>query len=372
MAVDALDGPGTTPIADEDKPKPPAGPVESFQYKDIAPVFRDHVARYGEELVALPYGGSVLVIVYRQDAFRRDANQKAAKEAGLGSQPPQSWKDFEALARFFQKRDWDGDGSIDFGVALALGEDTDGLASSTFLARAIGPGLHRDYYSFLFDTDSMAPRLQSPPFVEALESLVSLRDSGRRAWRSSMPRLPVKRFIRATLPCSSIVPNGQRPGHMVSLLDPAFFLIKPGLCPGPEDLGRNLHSEQPVLSADRWRAAIGVRSGLEGPKLEAAIDFARFLADPENSNRIRSERRFAMLPFRIGQMQQGLPDPTSAPDVDVRLWSDAVSRTLLAARVVPGLRIPEAGGYLDDLTKGRLAALKGESAEKTLAAVAEA
>ena len=60
-----------------------------------------------------------------------------------------------------------------------------------------------------------------------------------------------------------------------------------------------------------------------------------------------------MLPFRISQMSQGLPDPTSAPDVDSRLWSDAVSRTLLSDRVVPGLRIPGAAGYLDDLAKGR-------------------
>ena len=66
-------------------------------------------------------------------------------------------------------------------------------------------------------------------------------------------------------------------------------------------------------------------------------------------------------------MGQGLPDPTSAPDVDSRLWSDAVSRTLLAERVVPGLRIPGADGYLSDLAKGRVAAAGGEAPEKALA-----
>ena len=73
-----------------------------------------------------------------------------------------------------------------------------------------------------------------------------------------------------------------------------------------------------------------------------------------------------MLPVRSSQIGQGLPDPTSAPDVDSRLWSDAVSRTLLAERVVPGLRIPGADGYLSDLAKGRVAAAGGEAPEKAL------
>jgi multiple sugar transport system substrate-binding protein len=71
-------------------------------------------------------------------------------------------------------------------------------------------------------------------------------------------------------------------------------------------------------------------------------------------------------------MGQGMPDPLSAPDVDSRLWSDAVSRTLLAERVVPGLRIPGADGYLSDLSKGRVAAAAGEAPDKALGTVAKA
>ena len=99
---------------------------------------------------------------------------------------------------------------------------------------------------------------------------------------------------------------------------------------------------------------VGLNGRLAGTQLEAALDFAKYLANPENSNRLRAERAFPMLPVRTSQMGQGLPDPISAPDVDSRLWSDAVSRTLLAERVVPGLRIPGADGYLSDLSKGRV------------------
>ena len=115
---------------------------------------------------------------------------------------------------------------------------------------------------------------------------------------------------------------------------------------------------------------VGVRRGLSGLQRDAALDLARYLASPENANRLRAERSFPMLPVRSSQMGQGLPDPTSAPDVDPRQWSDAVSRTLMAGRVVPGLRIPEAAGYLEDLARARVAALDGKDPEAVLREVA--
>jgi multiple sugar transport system substrate-binding protein len=45
---------------------------------------------------------------------------------------------------------------------------------------------------------------------------------------------------------------------------------------------------------------------------------------------------------------------------------------LLADRVVPGLRIPDANGYLDDLAKGRAAAMAGAGPRQALEAVAHA
>ena len=111
-----------------------------------------------------------------------------------------------------------------------------------------------------------------------------------------------------------------------------------------------------------WLA--GVRRGVSGSQLEAAIDFIRTWPVPRAPTDLARERAFPMLPFRISQMSEGLPDPTSAADVDSRLWSDAVSRTLLSDRVVPGLRIPGAEGYLEDLDKGRAAALGGRGSAK--------
>src|SRR5262249_47799239 len=65
------------------------------------------------------------------------------------------------------------------------------------------------------------------------------------------------------------------------------------------------------------------------------------------------------------------PDPTSAPDVDTRLWAEAVGRTF-AERAVPGLRIPGSADYLADLARGRAAALAGTAPQAALADVSRA
>lgn len=129
------------PVEDEagnqDRKQPDASkgaPDDTFQYMDIAPAFRERVSQYGPARVALPCGGSALVLVYRRDAFESDAIGKAAQQAGLSLQkPPATWPQLDALARFFQGRDWNGDGSPDFGIALALGADSEGVGNATFL-----------------------------------------------------------------------------------------------------------------------------------------------------------------------------------------------------------------------------------------------
>ena len=117
---------------------------------------------------------------------------------------------------------------------------------------------------------------------------------------------------------------------------------------------------------------VGIRKGIDPAKKAAALDLALYLAEAEVANRILAERSFPMLSVRASQMGRGIPDPTSAPHVDPRAWSGAVARSLTAERVLPGLRIPDADGYLADLSAGRVASLAGKSAEEALKEVAAA
>ena len=56
--------------------------TDPLQFADVAPAFRDQVAKYGSDRMAFPYGGSALVLVYDRAAFEREANREAA-EAGI-------------------------------------------------------------------------------------------------------------------------------------------------------------------------------------------------------------------------------------------------------------------------------------------------
>lgn len=348
-------------------------PEDTFHYMDIAPAFREQVSRYEKDRLGLPCGASALVLVYRQDALENQANRAAAQKAGVKLEPPSTWTELDALAKFFQGRDWNGESGADYGIALVLGSDADDLGNSTFLARSASLGQHRDHYSFLFDAEKMAPRIEAPPFVEALKGLVSLKafgppgmekfdaDAARAAFRTGKVAMLIDRAERAAAWSHgkpllvAPLPGSER------VYEPALKAWQPASPP---------NSPSYLPRGGGW--LIGINRQLAGTKLEAARDFAKYLASPENSNRLRAEATFPMLPVRITQFAAGLPDPTSAPDVGSREWSEAVRRTLLAERVVPGLRIPDAGGYLQDLATGRLEALAGKGPEQALHAVAQA
>jgi multiple sugar transport system substrate-binding protein len=72
--------PEPTP-AEGSEPTPEPTPDE-FKYKDIVAGYRDQVTRYGPDRVALPLGGSALVVAFHRSAFDSPANQEAAKAAG--------------------------------------------------------------------------------------------------------------------------------------------------------------------------------------------------------------------------------------------------------------------------------------------------
>ncbi|HWE38718.1 MAG TPA: extracellular solute-binding protein [Isosphaeraceae bacterium] len=367
-----------TVVAPSPAGRPSGGTEDSLKFTEVVPALREQVGRYGEDRMGVPLGASALVLVYRRDALTSDANREAADKAGLGAlEPPDSWERLDALARFFQGRDWDGDGKLESGIALALGLDQEeGVADATFLARAASVGQHPDQYSFVFDADTMAPRVAMPPFVEALEGLKALAKCGpegvidfdaekaRAAFRSGEVALLIDRAERASRWAGKEVPITVG----VAPLPDSKRVFDPDRKQWQDLPTRNRVSYLPVGGG--WLAALG--TGASSASKAAAVDFLRYLVAPDTATRVRGDVAFAMLPARGDLIGLGLPDPRSAPGVDARLWAAAVGMTLKGPRVVPGLRIPEADGYLADLARGRVAAMKGARAEAALNDVARA
>ncbi len=359
------------PVAEGNEPPPPP-PPDDLKYKDIIPAYRDQIDKYGPNRVALPIGGTALVVAFHRAAFDSPAMKEAAKTAGIRLEPPKTWDEFDALAKFFHGKDTNGDGKPEAGVALAWGTDPEGVGDATLLARIASLGLHRDQFTFLLDSETTAPRVTSPPFVTGLQSFVDLKafgppeaekfdaDRARQAFRSKEAVLLIDRAEKAGAWGVDGEPIGSIP------------------LPGSSrvfDFSRNAWetSEKPnrpsfLPTGGGW--LVGVAATTSKPA--AAEDFARYLASPDSTNRLRAEKGFPMLAVRTSQLTQGMVSTRSAPGVEPRPWADAVNRTLTNERVVPGPRFPEALAYLSDLARARVAAVNGQPVEKVLGDLADA
>ncbi len=341
-----------------------------YQFADVLEPYREQVTKYGKDRKAVPLGGSGLVLVFDRGAFDRPENQEAADDAGIALEPPRTWEALDALARFFNGRDWDGDGKPDHGIALALAADQEGLANDVHLARAASLGQHKDQYSFFFDSDSMAPRIDTPPFVEALTTLIALKECGPPKMETFDAAAARRAFADGEV--ALLIDRAEQSAHWVKD-KPVGLAALPGservFDPARKEWETPTALNQPSYLPRGGGWLVGVSSATKGARRDAAVDFAKYLTSPELATQVRSNPDIPMLPVRSTAVGLG---PVNSNGVDARQWSDAVGRTLAAERVIPGLRIPEATGYLSDLTSGRLSALKGEPAEKALHQVAVA
>ncbi len=224
-------------------------PPDPLQYQEVVLAYRDQVTKYGPDRMGLPLGGSALVVAYRRAAFDDPGTREAARAAGVALEPPATWEQFDALARFFHGRDRVGGGRPVAGVALAFGADPQGVGDAIFLARAAALGWHRDQFSYLFDSETTDPRVASPPFVEALEGLVGLKASapaGAARFDAQAAREAFRRRRRRAF---------DRPGRARRHLGfrrlgrrrrpPAR--LAPGLRPVPQGLGRRLAAQPAEL-----------------------------------------------------------------------------------------------------------------------------
>ncbi len=138
---------------------------DQFARRDIFDLIRQSEIAWGEQIYAVPLGSPVLTLLYRTDIF---------EAAGL--QPPTTWKAYGESAEKLAVPGGAG------GLIPGAGEPWrpvveplgDGWASQILLARAAGYARHRNYYSTLFDSQTMEPLIAGPPFVRALEELVAV------------------------------------------------------------------------------------------------------------------------------------------------------------------------------------------------------
>ena len=134
----------------------------ALDWPDVLETLRTRQATWGNDVVALPCGSPVLVCYYRSDLLEQ-----------LGRKPPQTWVEYAELAALLSDREKLGDAAPPDdapweATAEPLGK---GFAAYVLLARAAAYAQHPDYFSTLFDVQSMDPLITGPAFQRALEEL---------------------------------------------------------------------------------------------------------------------------------------------------------------------------------------------------------
>jgi multiple sugar transport system substrate-binding protein len=358
------------PDETSEEPETPA-PRDILDFADVAQPFREQVSKYGDDRVALPLGGTALVLVYRRDALASPEIQQFAKEKAIELQPPGTWEELDALARLLEGQDWSGDGRPDHGIALPLALDPEGLGCAIFLARAAALGQPLDQYSLLFDAETMKARLSAPPFLAALEGLVALKDAGPPGMPSFDAAAAREAFRRGQ--AALLIDRAENAGQWTDPAAPASVGVAslPG-SPRVFDPVRETWITPSAVNKVGYLPAgggwlAGISRSTTGPRREAALAFVKSLASAEVAQSLVSDPAFPMTSIRISHLTLGLPDPQAALGVDSREWGQALLETYASTRAVPSLRIPEAEGYLADLDQARAAVAAGElDAQKAL------
>ena len=140
-------------------------PGEDDPFSDVFELVKLREAAWNGEVTAVPFGSPVLICYYRADLLDK-----------LGRRPPQTWAEYQELARLLADHsDFAGDSPPWCGTIEPLAP---GWAALTLLARAAPYAKHPSNYSTLFDIETMEPLVAGPPLVRALEELVAAAKAG--------------------------------------------------------------------------------------------------------------------------------------------------------------------------------------------------
>lgn len=149
----------------------PAAYKEVSGLKDVSANYKD-VATWGEEMVQYPVDGDRHYMKYRSDIFdNAEMQAKFKTETGKDLRVPQTWEEYNEVAKFFSGWDWAGDGQPHFGSAEVTKRDD--LMFSAFISRVAAYAKNPNVKGgFFFDLETMEPQVNNPGWVKGLEMFI--------------------------------------------------------------------------------------------------------------------------------------------------------------------------------------------------------
>lgn len=149
----------------------PSKYVKMDQMQDVTRNYQG-VATWEGKMIQFPVDGDRHYLKYRADIINNPEMQaRFKKKTGKTLRVPETWEEYDAIGRFFNNWDWDGDGEKNYGSAEVVARDN--LMFSAFISRVAPYAKHPDVKGgFFFDLKTMKPLVNTPGWVKALEDFV--------------------------------------------------------------------------------------------------------------------------------------------------------------------------------------------------------
>ncbi|MGO9111058.1 MAG: ABC transporter substrate-binding protein [Thermoguttaceae bacterium] len=318
-------------------------------------LLRNQDAVWGNEVYGVPLGSPVFCCYYRADLLEQ-----------LHRKPPQTWKEYEELARLFREQGLKS-GGVKYGTVEPLAR---GWAGLVLLARAAAYAKLRDNYTTLFDEKTLEPAIAGPPFVRALEELVAAAKLGpaepldfdpaaarAELWKGSTAMAITWPTGARTLTAGPSLAKGEGRNPLVGFaeLPGATEIYQPSSSswePRSDDDGQHV----PLLGVTGRMGVVHV----ESEHSDAAFELLLWLTDSRWGSQVFAASPATTL-FRRSQVVspkawvENSVSPTAA-----RQYAEQTAETLSRQQFLASLRLPGRADYLAALDEAARAAVRGE------------
>ncbi len=350
--------------------------LDAIESDDVIPLYADRITTWGGVPYALPYDGDAHMLYYRKDLVDNEEYGAAFEaEYGYPLGEPTTWSQYHDIAEFFNGMEVETAGAMAPIYGALEAQRRNAQSYWVYLSRAAGYGKVPGNPCFFFSCDDMTPQVNNPGWVRALEEYVDIREVGD----PEMINYDVA-DTRTLMATGTAVLNLDWGDVGTISVDENVSIVKGdvgfGVLPGGDsywdyEAGEWVMEENPApfIAFGGWIISVAADSDV----MEAALDFAAFLASKDMVNELAVTGGTGINPSRFSQLEDIAPwvaagfDEESAAD-----YLDAIQNTINHPNAVLDIRITGSAEYLSTLDAEIARAVAGEiSAQEALDNVAE-
>lgn len=338
---------------------------EKLDWDDVLPIYKNNILKWNNTAYGIPYDGDNISLYYRKDLFENKTYQKEfLKKFGYELAVPKTWKEYIDIARFFNNRDWDNDGEIEYGNAgLRIKGDVSLLQFFAYAGAYAKCPRSNSYY---FSKDTMDARINNPGFVRALEEYIELIKYGPKGMKNFAGHDVRDAFIKGEV---ALAIDWTDLGIMAANSPYSQVRDKIGYAPLPgsnkvysckEKRWLDIYNAPSSISGN-WTIMVSSRS----KNKELAFEFASFIASKEKTKEYITDPGSGINPSRYSHLEDiepwikaGFP-PRSAKD-----YIKTIEKSLKNERVITDILIPGGAKYYEILDGLVFDAIEGKYTPK--------